>query len=1480
MENITEIKECGVSLGYEGEALRTFIKEQQAIMRDERSAIRQKEKEDRELKLALEKIEFEREKAEHELGLARENAEREVKLRELQYSHELHILDVKSKVKVCTDTAPVRGPKIPPFEEGKDEIDSYLKRFEVYATAQKWDPELWATHLSALLKGRALDVYALMPPERALDYDELKLALLRRYDLTVDGFKRKFRSSRPEQGETFTQFAVRQDSYLTRWVDMAKTDKTYEGLFDLMVRDQFLHMCSHELALFLKERTPKSLKDMAELADQYKEARNASAMSLSTPVSQKSTNAVGFVQEPERGKRQDSTYRFQNRERRCFNCGGLGHIAVECRARGRNSRDNSRDRYGSPNRKYTPYRSGSPERRVTFQDSTQSDRDGSGRKPDVKVCGACTTTTCGSVRQSVVKHTLFPVVTSSCKTVKVSNMPTSKGQLDGLEVSVLRDTGCSGVVVRRSMVPTTYLTGVEQTCVLANGSKTRVPVAKLFVDCPYYVGEVEAWCMEDPVYDIIIGNIEGAKEPFRPDVDWVVSAIQTRQQVRNAKKPYQAMSVPEPIAGITPKDIEMSQKGDHSLDKIRRHMADAKDIPGKNQATIRYFEKNGLIYREFQSVRVRNGQKFSQLVVPSQYRKSVLKLAHESQMAGHMSTRRTIDRVLKEFFWPGLHSDAKAYCRSCDICQRTVPKGRISKVPLGKLPLIETPFSRVAVDLIGPLHPVTDKGNRYILTLVDYATRYPEAVALPSIETERVAEALLDIFSRIGFPREMLTDMGAQFTGSLMKEVCRLISLKQLTTTPYHPMCNGLVERFNGTLKQMLKRVCAEKPNDWDKYLNAVLFAYREIPQESLGFSPFDLVYGWSVRGPMKVLKELWSKDIEDPEVKTTYQYVVDLRERLDSVNQIARENLMKASSRQKVQFNRKAHHRDIQVGDKVLVLLPKKANKLLLQWSGPYPVVDHFGHYDYKVKIRGKLKSYHANLLKKYVERGEPDVDSVMHQVSMAVIENMIDTDDDTGNDVIEDVVLSGPLAKENFTKVNISDCLTHEQQQEIRSLLEEFADVLTDLPGRTSLIRHDIKLTTDVPIRQRPYPIPFAKLPDVNKELDNMLDMDIIEPSESPYASPIVLVGKKDNTIRFCTDMRNINRITVFDAEPIPNVEEMFSKFSNNRYFSRFDLTKGYWQVPLTDSAKEKTAFQTPRGLFQFKVMSFGLVNAPMSFSRLMRKLLHGLPNIENFIDDIIVFTKSWKDHMAALRGLFTRLRQACLTAKPSKCCIGFDRIECLGHVVGNDRLLPHPSNIAAIEKAERPTTKKQIRSFLGLVGFYHKFVPNFSAIAAPLTDMTKKGHPNKVKWSDSAERAFLTLKGILTTEPVLKLPNLSEPFLVQTDASECGIGGILLQSEGALKFPVAYASRKLKASEKNYSVIEKECLAIVWTIQKFIRYLYGVEFVLETDHRPLVHLNKAKVSNARLMRWALLLQPFRFRIVAVKGKDNVGADYLSRQ
>ena len=260
-----------------------------------------------------------------------------------------------------------------------------------------------------------------------------------------------------------------------------------------------------------------------------------------------------------------------------------------------------------------------------------------------------------------------------------------------------------------------------------------------------------------------------------------------------------------------------------------------------------------------------------------------------------------------------------------------------------------------------------------------------------------------------------------------------------------------------------------------------------------------------------------------------------------------------------------------------------------------------------------------------------------------------------------------------ESIRDVKLSQDLTAVQSQEIKDLLVEFEDVMTDKPGRTSLIEHDIKLTTTEPFRIKGYPIPFHSQKVVDEEIQKMLDLDVIEPCDGPFASPIVLIRKKDGSVRFCVDMRQLNQRTVFDAEPMPNIEQIFAQLSGCRYFSKLDLSKGYWQVPLAESAKELTGFVTSNGNFRFKVMPFGLVNAPATFCRLMRKVLKNVSNADSFVDDILIYTETWEDHLAVLRKVLKRLRDANLTARPTKCNLGCKNIDCLRPAFTTSKLSP---------------------------------------------------------------------------------------------------------------------------------------------------------------------------------------------------------------
>ncbi|XP_076465998.1 uncharacterized protein LOC143297484 [Babylonia areolata] len=723
--------------------------------------------------------------------------------------------------------------------------------------------------------------------------------------------------------------------------------------------------------------------------------------------------------------------------------------------------------------------------------------------------------------------------------------------------------------------------------------------------------------------------------------------------------------------------------------------------------------------------------------------------------------------------------------------------------------------------------PASESGCRYILTMVDYATRYPEAVPLKDITSESVAEALFNMWTRTGIPSEVLTDRGTQFTSQVMQEVYRLLSVRGLTTTPYHAQCNGLVERFNATLKTILRRLLHERPRAWDRWIPALLFAYREVPQESTGYSPFELLYGRTVRGPMQILREHWLHP-ERSEVQTAAEYVVDLRNKIAESCTLAQQNLEKAARRYKRHFDAKAKRREFAEGSRVLLLRPSKHNKLELEWQGPYTVLQRVGLADDCVQVGTKEKLYHANLLKQYVER--------IPQMSLAIA--VVDDGEiwEETRTVERDIPLISLEASEGPEDV-VVDPTNPSLKEAVLKLVREFGDVLTDLPGRTNLETCSLQLNSDTPLRTKQYPLPFSQREVIQKEVDQMLKMGVIEPSSSPYTSPIVLVKKRDGKVRFCVDFRRVNKVTTFDAEPMPDVETLFAKL-----------------------AGEKTS---------------------AVFSRMMRKLILplGLPEVDNFMDDMIIASVDEASHLPLLRAVFHRLRECNLTARPAKCYLGHKELDYLGHRVGDSKIWPDDEKMEKIHNAPPPQTKRQLRGFLGLVGYYRRFVPQFAEIALPLTDKTKGKEPAHVKWDESCERAFLQLKQVLCSRPVCLLPDLSKPFVLRTDASAVGLGALLLQDHRMGPQPVACASKKLNAAERNYPTIKRECLALVWGIQKFEPYLYGKPFVVQTDHAPLQYLDRAKTASGRLTRWALQLKPFSFTVQAIPGKENVGADYLSR-
>ena len=298
----------------------------------------------------------------------------------------------------------------------------------------------------------------------------------------------------------------------------------------------------------------------------------------------------------------------------------------------------------------------------------------------------------------------------------------------------------------------------------------------------------------------------------------------------------------------------------------------------------------------------------------------------------------------------------------------------------------------------------------------------------------------------------------------------------------------------------------------------------------------------------------------------------------------------------------------------------------------------------------------------------------------------------------------------------------------------LYSYSDVMRSEPGRTTITEHRIPLKSSKPIRLPPYRLPHAYRTTVRNEIAKMLEAGVIEPSNSEWAAPVVLVSKKDGTLRFCVDYRKLNAETREDSYPIPRIDDLIDQLGQTKYTTTLDLSRGYWQVPLAEADQPKSAFTTPFGLYQFKVMPFGLCGAPATFQRMTDQLLRGVELFAAaYLDDLVIFSKTWEDHLQHIKIVLQRLRKAGLTAKPSKCQFAMDQCSYLGHVVGNGIVKPEEQKLKAVREFAVPQTKREVRTFLGLTGYYRRFIPNYSTYALPLTDLTKKASPTKVVWTD---------------------------------------------------------------------------------------------------------------------------------------------------
>lgn len=458
----------------------------------------------------------------------------------------------------------------------------------------------------------------------------------------------------------------------------------------------------------------------------------------------------------------------------------------------------------------------------------------------------------------------------------------------------------------------------------------------------------------------------------------------------------------------------------------------------------------------------------------------------------------------------------------------------------------------------------------------------------------------------------------------------------------------------------------------------------------------------------------------------------------------------------------------------------------------------------------------------------------------------------------------------------------LTEGQGIEVKEVIASFPSFETRGLGRTSMIEHKIDIGESPPIKQRHYAISPAKRQELYEEIDRMLELDIIEECEmSAWSSPVVCVKKSNGKVRMCIDSRKLNKVTKKDAYPLPLIDGLLGRLSETRFISSLDLKDAFWQIPLAAESRDKTAFVVPgRPLYQFKVMPFGLCNAPQTMSRLMDKVIpHRLHDkIFVYLDDLLIISASYEEHIYLLRFVSKMLSDAGLTINVEKSHFLLREIKYLGFLVGEKGLRVDPGKVEAIVNFPAPRTTKQTRRFLGMASWYRRFIEMFSDITAPITDLLKKG--KKFVWTSEANDAFEKLKILLSTAPVLITPDYTRRFYIRCDASTQGLGGVLFQkSDSGDEMPISFMSVKLNQAQKNYTTTELECLAAVISVKKFRPYVEGHDFTLITDHASLKWLMSLKDLSGRLARWSLLLQSFNFEIEHQKGALNVVPDALSR-
>ncbi|XP_067261173.1 uncharacterized protein [Chanodichthys erythropterus] len=1268
---------------------------------------------------------------------------------------------------------------VPQFRES--EVDSYFNVFERIASALNWPRDVWPLLLQCKLTGKAQEVCAALTLEDSLNYDVVKTTILRAYELVPEAYRQRFRTHKKSTSQTFVEFAREKGMLFDKWCTSNKVSD-FQALRELILLEEFKGCIPDRVVVYLNEQKVTSLSQASVLADEFALTHK----SIFAPVR---TDKVLFSSVTSKDQSRSKNVPKPKEDRECFYCHKSGHLIADCIVLKRKQQSNT-------------------SKSVAFVKPVDIVNCKFGGELDVGY-------------QPFVMKGLVSVSDQSSDQVKVT---------------MLRDTGAMQSFIVAGALPLSEQTFCG-THVLVRGFEMnimKVPLHQIYLKSDLFTGFVKIGVRDSlPVHGVsfILGNdIAGGKvapllevcdkpvlseytdelsEKF-PEV-FPVCAVTRAQARKFADADDLSSTFMSPIIINDTLPVEEGKSADQALilqsDEVKLTMTCEKMITAQKEdcslwkcfssvvplemakeRKAAYFIENGLLMRWWCADVACDSEWTSvhQIVIPVCYRQIVLSLAHDHDLSGHLGVKKTYHRILKHFFWPRMKADVTKFCKTCQTCQFSgKPNQVIPRAPLVPIPVIGEPFEHVIVDCVGPL-PKSKSGNQYLLTIMCVATRFPEAIPLRKITAPVISNALVRFFSMFGLPKVVQSDQGTNFLSRIFGQVLTTLNVSHQTSSAFHPESQGALERFHQTLKAMLRRYCMDTGKDWDEGIPLLLFAVREAVQDSLGFSPADLVFGHTVRGPLKMLKE----DLLSCEPSTkipVLDYVSKFRERLHKACSTAKESLLSAQVAMKRQFDRKTVQRHFKEGDQVLVLLPVVGSVLSARFSGPYEVIKKLSNTDYLIRTperRKKSRVCHVNMLKEYHVRGSSQavekVDELITSAALICEVADVPTQDNDGV-LVRHTYQQCVRLKNSEMLSNLTSHLSHlpdYQRNDVEILIHDFSLLFQDVPSRTTVLQHDIDVGHAVPIKQRAYRVNAVKRSAMKAEVEYLRENGLAKQSFSPWSSPCLLVTKSDGSARFCTDYRKVNSVTVPDSFPLPLMEDCVDNLGSAKFVSKLDLLKGYWQVPLTARASDISAFVTQDDFMQYCVMAFGMRNAPATFQRLINIVLAGVRNCNAYLDDLVIYSSSWSAHVATLREVFERLRNASLTLNLSKCEFGQATVTYLGREVGQGQVRPIEAKVAAIAEFPVPTTRKELRRFLGMAGYYRNFCKNFSTVASPLTSLLS---PSRTFiWSNDCQNAFDNIKVLLCSTPVLTAPDVGKDFKLEIDASSVGAGAVLVQED----------------------------------------------------------------------------------------------------